>query len=200
VTLLYLRTDILVLGFFDTPEQIGIYNISCRVAETISFPLHILTFGLAPLISGLYSSGDKNKLQETITASTRIIFLLSVIPALVFIIFGTPVLGLFGQHFEAGHSSLIILLCANLLNAVAGPAGYVLVMTGHERFAFYSMSVSCVVNIMMNVILVPAYGISGSAIAVGCAIFTWNILITIFTVKKTGIRPDIFYLFKRNEV
>ncbi|HLG35966.1 MAG TPA: polysaccharide biosynthesis C-terminal domain-containing protein [Bacteroidia bacterium] len=197
VTLLYLRTDILCLGFYQSPEQIGIYNISCRVADTVSFPLHILTFGLAPMISGLFHSDDKLKLQATVTASTRLIFLLSVIPALLFIFFGTPILNLFGKHFEAGYTSFMILIFANLINALAGPAGYVLAMTGHERLAFLSMTVACLVNIAMNLVLIPLYGINGAAIAVSLAMLTWNILIVVFTVKKTGIRPDIFYLLKR---
>ena len=200
VTLLYLRVDILSLGFFSTPEKIGVYNVSCRVADTVSFPLHILTFGLAPLISQLFASGEKIKLQKTITASTRIIFLLSAIPAMVFIILGTPILSLFGKHFEDGQHSLIILLCANLINALAGPAGYVLVMTGHERQAFYSMSLACLLSIILNAILIPAYGISGAAIAVFFAMISWNILISVYTYSKTGIRSDIFFLFKRNEV
>jgi O-antigen/teichoic acid export membrane protein len=197
VTLLYLRADIICLGFFQSPDQIGIYNISARIADTISFPLHILTFGLAPVISGLYHSGDKSKLQQTVTASTKAIFVLSAIPAIILFLYGTQVLRIFGSHFEAGYNSLLILTCANLLNAFAGPAGYVLAMTGHERLAFLSMTFACLIGVIMNIIFIPHYGINGAALAVACAMFTWNILIAIFTVKKTGIRSDIFYLLRK---
>jgi O-antigen/teichoic acid export membrane protein len=196
-TLLYLRADIICLGFFQNPEQIGVYNISARIADTISFPLHILTFGLSPLISGLYHSGDKMKLQQTVTSSTRAIFILSAIPAILILFFGIPVLRIFGSHFENGYSSLVILTCANFLNALAGPAGYVLAMTGHERLAFLSMTLACMVNIAMNFVLIPLYGINGAALAVACAIITWNILIAVYTVKKTGVRSDIFYFIRR---
>jgi len=200
VTLIFLRTDMLTLGFFENTEQIGIYNISCRVADIVSFPLHIISFGLAPLISGFFLSGDKKKLQQTVTASVRIIFFLSVIPAIILFFFGDEVLNLFGKHFEAGNSTLMILIFGNMFNVIAGPAGYVLTMTGHERLAFIAMSISCVLNITLNLILIPAYGITGAAIAVSIALLAWNVLITIFTIKKTGIRPDIFCLTKGNEI
>ncbi|MBK5284053.1 MAG: oligosaccharide flippase family protein, partial [Bacteroidia bacterium] len=87
VTLIFLRTDMLALGFFENTEQIGIYNISCRVADIVSFPLHIISFGLSPLISGFFLSEDKRKLQQTVTASVRIIFFLSVIPAIILFFF-----------------------------------------------------------------------------------------------------------------
>ncbi|MBK5286320.1 MAG: polysaccharide biosynthesis C-terminal domain-containing protein, partial [Bacteroidia bacterium] len=113
--------------------------------------------------------------------------------------FGEEVLNLFGKHFEAGKSTLMILIFGNMFNVIAGPAGYVLTMTGHERLAFIAMSISCVLNIALNLILIPAYGITGAAIAVSFALLSWNILITIFTIKKTGIRPDIFCAMKGNE-
>ena len=199
VTLIYLRADIICLGFFKDTSQIGVYNIACRIAEMSSFPLHVLTFGLSPLIASVYNKGENVKLQEIITASSRLIFILCFIPAIIFFIAGKPILGLFGSEFEAGFTPFIILVFGNMLNAIAGPAGYVLIMTGHERLAFLSMTIACIVNIGMNLILVPLYGITGTAIALCCAIFTWNVLITIFTIRKTGIRPDIFFLLRRNE-
>lgn len=199
-SMVYLRADMLCLAFFESPEQLGIYNISSRVAEAISFPLHVIMFGIAPVVAGLFSSNDKEKLQRTVTSAVRFMFMLSAVPALLFILLGTPLLNLFGEHFESGYLPMVILIFGHMLNIIAGPAGYILNMTGHERLAFIAMAVACVANVGFNLILIPGYGIAGAAIGMGLGMLVWNALITYFVVSRTGIRPDIFYFFRKENL
>ncbi len=195
--MLYLRADMLCLGFFESPDQLGVYNISSRIAEAVSFPLHVIMFGISPLVAGLYSAHDKIKLQQTVTSAVRFMFMLSAVPVVIFILLGTPILHLFGEHFESGYLPMVILVLGHMLNIIAGPAGYILNMTGHERLAFISMAVACIINIGANLILIPLYGIAGAAIGMSIGMLAWNVLITYFVISKTGIRPDIFYFFRK---
>ena len=192
-SMVYLRADMLSLGFFEETHQLGVYNISSRVAEAISFPLHVIMFAIAPVIAGLFSAKDKAQLQRTVTSAVRFMFVLSAIPALIFILFGTPILNLFGEQFDAGYLPMVVLIIGHMLNIIAGPAGYILNMTGHERHAFISMAVACIANLSFNLLLIPGYGIMGAAIGMSLGMLVWNILIMYFVVSRTGIRPDIFY-------
>jgi O-antigen/teichoic acid export membrane protein len=198
--MIYLRADMLCLGFFESPEQLGVYNVSSRVAEAVSFPLHVIMFGIAPVVAGLYSSHDRTQLQQTVTSAVRFMFVLSAVPAVIFILFGTPILHLFGEHFESGYLPMVILILGHMLNIIAGPSGYILNMTGHERLAFISMAMACVANIGFNLILIPGYGIAGAAIAMSLGMLVWNLLITYFVISRTGIRPDIFYFFRKQNL
>jgi O-antigen/teichoic acid export membrane protein len=199
-SMIYLRADMLCLGFFESPEQLGVYNVSSRVAEAVSFPLHVIMFGIAPVVAGLYSSHDRTQLQQTVTSAVRFMFVLSAVPAVIFILFGTPILHLFGEHFESGYLPMVILILGHMLNIIAGPSGYILNMTGHERLAFISMAMACVANIGFNLILIPGYGIAGAAIAMSLGMLVWNLLITYFVISRTGIRPDIFYFFRKQNL
>src|SRR5258706_2286968 len=196
-SMVYLRADMLCLGFYESPEQLGVYNISSRVAEAISFPLHVIMFGIAPVVAELFSSNDKKKLQQTITSAVRFMFVLSVVPAVLFAVFGTPLLNLFGENFASGYLPMVILIIGHMVNIIAGPAGYILNMTGHERLAFIAMAVACIANLAFNLILIPGDGIAGAAIAMSLGMLVWHGLIMYFVISRTGIRPDIFYFFRK---
>ena len=199
-SMIYLRADMLCLGFYELPRQLGIYNVSSRVAEAISFPLHVIMFGIAPVIAGLFSANDKVQMQKTVTSAVRFMFLLSAIPAVLFIVLGTPILNLFGEQFDAGYLPMVVLIAGHMLNIIAGPAGYILNMTGHERLAFISMAIACVSNLAFNLILIPKYGIMGAAMGMSLGMLVWNALIMYFVISRTGIRPDIFYFFRKENL
>jgi len=60
-------------------------------------------------------------------------------------------------------------------------------MTGHERQTAYGMSVAAVVNIFLNILLIPRFGMFGAAIATACSIVIWNILLWHAVRKHLGI-------------
>jgi O-antigen/teichoic acid export membrane protein len=66
-------------------------------------------------------------------------------------------------------------LCAGqLINAAMGSVGYLLIMTGHGRDAAASLGVGVAVNIILNALLIPVWGIEGAAFSSAIGQIIWN--------------------------
>lgn len=181
------RTDIIMLGAMKGTELTGIYAVANRGAELITFALTAINVALAPTVAKLYAEGDMRKLQRVVTTTARAIFLFSLPIALILILFGDLFLKLFGQAFVRGETALAIMCVGQLINAVAGSVGLVLIMTGHERDTAKGIGISAVLNVILNVILIPRWGMEGAAIATASSLITWNFLLAAWAYKRLGI-------------
>ena len=195
------HTDIIMLGTIKGAEAAGIYSIVNRGAALITFVLFAVNVPLAPVISSLYAAKDMKRLQHVITKSSRIILLYSLPIGISLIVFRNWFLLLFGQEFTQGETALIILSIAQLFSAAMGSVGLSLIMTGHERNTAIIAGSSAILNVVLNVILIPKWGLEGAATATACNIIIRNILSAIWVYKKLGISSIAMGeigLFKKN--
>jgi O-antigen/teichoic acid export membrane protein len=106
-------------------------------------------------------------------------------------------MGIFGQGFVAGALVLILLGGGELVNAGAGSVAYILMMTGRSKIILLNSSILCVLNISLNYMLIPRYGIIGAGIATGLSIALIYILrlaevyyfLKIHPYKLTFLKP-----------
>ncbi len=180
------RTDIIMLGAMKGAVPAGIYNVANRGAEFITFVLVSVNMVLAPTIAALHAQGDKERLQNILTLSARAVLLFSLPVALGLVIFGKDFLTIFGGDFIPGDWALSILSMAQLFNCAMGSVGLLLIMTGHQKQAAIGVAVSAVLNIALNVVLIPLWGIEGAAVATGVSMITWNALYVVWVYKKLG--------------
>ena len=178
------RTDALMLGAMQGPEAVGLYVVASRGAELISFILLAVNQAIGPAIAKLYVEGDIRRLQNLITKSSRVIFLISLPIALGLILFGHWFLLLFGSEFAEGRAALTFLSIGQLVNAGMGSVGYLLNMTGHERDTAIGIGASAMLNIILNALLIPKFGLEGAASATAVSTILWNILLMVFVYKR----------------
>jgi O-antigen/teichoic acid export membrane protein len=189
------RIDIFLLGLLKGSAEVGVYNIGLKISETISFGLVIVNFVLAPVIAKLFASGEMFQLQQIVTRAAQMVFLFSFPLVLLIFLFGQNVLAFFGVDFLNGNKALIILCFGQIINILCGSVGTLLMMTGHQRFSLYSLGISTVFNIVVNIILTPAYGVVGTAFATAGSLAIWNLLMYWFVRKKIKIYPAAFKIF-----
>lgn len=180
------RTDVVMLGALSGTDAVGLYTPAARGAELISFVLLAVNTALAPTLARLYAEGKRAQLEATVTRSTRLITLASSPLALGFILLGGPFLLLFGAEFTGGRTALTILSLGQLVNAATGTVGTLLNMTGHERDTAIAVGSSAALNIVLNVLLIPAFGINGAAAATAVSTLTWNVLLAAFVYRRLG--------------
>lgn len=172
------HVDILVLGFFASATDVGVYRVVVQGATLVAFSLYALNMVIAPHVVRLYTERDYLRLQRLVTGSARVIFLLTLPLAFVFIFFGESVLTLaVGREYATGYVALAILSAGQLANAAFGSVGLLLNMTGHERDAVRGVGIAVMVNIVLNLILIPPFGLSGAATATAVTLLTWNLIL-----------------------
>ena len=180
-------TDTIMLGSLDSTEAVGLYTVANRGAGLITFILIAFDTSIAPTFASLHTQGERGRLQEIVTKSCQANFAIALIMATILIIFGKSLLLLFGSEFVAGHSALTILSLGQLVNAFTGSVALLLIMTGFDKYTAIGVSVSAVINIILNSILIPLYSVEGAAIATAISMVCWNIILVYFAYQKLKI-------------
>jgi len=193
------QTDTVMIGSLIGPESAGIYNAAVKTSLWTSFVLQIVNMVAAPMFTTLYTQGDMVGLQKVVSRVTIWIFYPTIAIAVCLMIFTQPILSLFGPGFIAANWSLKVLVLGQLINALCGSVGYLMIMTGHQNKSFRVIFCSALLNVVLNAILIPSFGIVGAAIATSFTMIVWNVWLGILVVKYVGVRPSILYsLFERD--
>lgn len=184
------RADIIILGTLKGAHDAGIYTVAARAAELVTFFLAASNMVIAPRIARLYQEGRQALLQRLLSGAGRRVVALSTPIAIVFVFgAGRLLTYLYGPDYAEGAIALQILAGAQLLSVLLGPAGTVLNMVGKEKLCALGVGLGVVVNVSLNSVLIPAYGIGGAAIATGTSLVLWNSLLWYWVRQHLNLRP-----------
>jgi len=177
--------DILMLGYFNSQTDVGVYTITLKLAALCTLILFAANTILGPKISELYHNNQMQKLAKTVQNTAKYTFLLSLPIFGVILLFPDFLLALFGSEFnnKLATETLIILSVGQMTNVFFGAVIYILDMTGKQTISRNILLFTAFINIALNWYLIPIYGIQGAAIATAISILFWNI-IGIMYVKK----------------
>ena len=181
------RVDTIMLGAIRGPEVVGIYRVATRGANLITLALLAVNASLAPIVASLDAAKDFKRLQRVVTRSARAILLFSLPVALVLIVFGRWFLLIFGQEFTQASMTLTILCLGQLVSAVMGSVSLLLVMTNHERDASLVIGMSLLINVALNAVLIPRWGLEGAATASAVSVIIRNAVLSGLVKKRIGI-------------
>jgi O-antigen/teichoic acid export membrane protein len=191
--------DVIVLGLYRENEEVGVYRAVVQLSLLVSFGLQAINQVLHPHFSRLYTMKEHQKLQRLVILSARGIFLISIPPVLLLLIYGADILKLvFGDPFYVGGLALSILAIGQLINAAMGSVGALLNMTGHERHTLRGVALAAVVNMLLNFILIPYFGMLGAAIASISSLVMWNLLLRHYVKKLLNIEPSALFFNKNS--
>jgi len=169
------NTDILMLGSLATNADVGLYRVALSGANLTLFGLTTANIVLQPYFARAWGAADYRQLQKLATIGARISVLTTLPVLFLFFFLGSLLLEvIFGEAYSGAFGALVILCMSQVVSAFFGSVGNLLTMTGRERVALTGLAVSTVVNVVLNWILIPPYGIEGAAIATGISIAVWN--------------------------
>lgn len=186
------RISIFLLGMFQNQSNIGVFNIAMRISEVVGFSLVIVNFVLSPVIAKLYANGETERLQQLVTRCARVTLFIGSLMVLGIFFFCKEILSLFGEDFLVGQNSLLMFCTGQFINILSGSVGLLLLMTGNQRFSIYGLAAGIVINLVLNLLLTPTYGITGAAIAATGSLVVWNLMTYFFVRTRLHIRPTAF--------
>jgi O-antigen/teichoic acid export membrane protein len=172
--ILFGQAGTLILGALKGASAVGIYSVADKGAELLAFVLVAQNAAFSSTAASLYAAGDLERLQRLATRIARLTLLASLPPAIVFIGFGHWFLAL-GQ----------------LVNVGMGLNSVLLMMTGHERDSARAVAVSAGAAVLLNLVLIPRWGMVGAAISTAIAVVLLNVLATLALYRKTGIHSTV---------
>jgi O-antigen/teichoic acid export membrane protein/Mrp family chromosome partitioning ATPase len=170
-----LWADVLLLGILGNSGQVGVYNVAVRLVHLATFVMVPINAAFAPRIADLYHRGRTDSLRRTYALAGSWIIRLSLPAFVLLLVFPRDLLAFFGPGFAIGASVTVILAVGKFVDAATGPCGMVLNMSGRPRLNLLNNSAGLVLNITLNLVLIPRYGIVGSAVAWAVSLCLINI-------------------------
>ncbi|MFH1209741.1 MAG: flippase [archaeon] len=179
-------TDSLMLGYFKTTSDVGIYNAAVPTARLVGIvPLALISLYI-PVMSSLLE--NKDQLKKIFYITTKWIILVNTLFLSLMIIFSKNILGiLFGNEYVIGYSSLIVLGVGHFIYGFVYTSRDTLMVLKKTKFIFFSTLLAFFLNVILNYLLIPKYGILGASIATTIALIFGGLILFLKTLKETKI-------------
>jgi O-antigen/teichoic acid export membrane protein len=148
-----------------------------------------LSIVLAPEIGALFARGDLDRLRAVYRTAT-LWLALGGVPLLALIAwFPSLLLSIVGSSFAGGGTALAVLSAANIVSIALGPIVMVLAMGGNSGSVLLASLVSLAVNVVLNLLLIPQFGVVGAAIAWSVSILTISAISATWCWKLWNVHP-----------
>jgi len=181
-------SDVFILGFYTSEEQIGVYSTAIKLATVVSFTYNAIATIATPKIAAYYHNNKPDELKETVAFSSKMMFYCGLPIFMVIFCFPEFTLSFFGEEYMEGKTVLRILLFAQLTNVITGPVGPIFQMTGHQKKLQKIITMSLIFNIVLSLVLVRFFTMEGVAVASAGGMILWNVLGAYYVRKKLDIR------------
>jgi O-antigen/teichoic acid export membrane protein len=188
ITFVIGQTGVVMLGIFRTDAEVGYYAIAVKMATLSSAILSAVNSMAAPKFSELYHLNKFDELFYIAKKSAKLIFWSTIPILLIIIFFGKPIISIFyGKEFVVAYWPMIILIVGELVNSCAGSTAFFMNMTGHQNIIRNFVFIAALINVSVNVMLTPVYGLYGASIAATLTIMLWNISTLCYIKRKFGM-------------
>ena len=194
--MIYLSADTVLLSLIKGDEPVGWYNAGYKLVNFIRFLPAMFLSAIFPVTSGLYKTSIES-LKRIIRKSIQYIFLV-VLPIGV----GTTILSskiiliFFGEGFRPAILVLQMLIWLVILFPISGLGTDCLIAINKQKISTLIVTIGLIVNIILNLILIPKFSYIGAAIAVIVTGFLITFLALFFLSKNLKFNPFSSQLFK----
>jgi O-antigen/teichoic acid export membrane protein len=190
-------TDTLMLGYFKTPIDVALYNSAMPIAKLIGLPLASMLFLYIPITSQLYTQNLMPEIKRNYAILTKWIFAATLPVFLIFFLFPKTVLDFFfGSNYVQASVALKILVFGIFIHTFFGPNGATLIAVGKVRILMWTALSGAILNVFLNLSLIPPFGITGAAISSALALCAVNILLAAKLFRLSGVHPFTKTLLK----
>jgi O-antigen/teichoic acid export membrane protein len=159
-------TDTLMLGFFHSSVEVGIYNAALPTAQILQIFTLALGILFLPVITELFYKNKLKDAQRTYKTVTKWIFYVNFPIFLILVFFSRQILNiLFGSEYVIGYISLSILAITYLTVSIYYTSTHVLFSLKKTKLMMYVTFTGTVLNVFLNLVLIPEFNIVGAALA-----------------------------------
>jgi O-antigen/teichoic acid export membrane protein len=186
------RADMLLVGYFLTSKDVGIYAIAVAIAGVFRMIPGVISTVTYPMMSEYYNKGMHQANELLINKIMKHVLIISSIVGIL-IIFSAPdiIFWLFGPEFLPAVMPLTLLIFSMLFFGSLAATGSAFSAAGRPDISFKLNLVWLVPNIALDILLIPRLGITGAAIATAVSMFIGGILGIHFRYTILKVRLDI---------
>ena len=169
------RIDIVLVAIIRGPAEAAIYTAATRFLVAGQFANAAVNQSAQPRFAELFAVDDRRGANVIYRATTAWLIVLTWPLYLLAVIYGPEVLSIFGHSYRAGHLVMIILGLTMLLATACGQVDMVLITTGRSSWSLANGLAALVINVGLDLLLIPRFGITGAALGWAAAIIVTNL-------------------------
>jgi O-antigen/teichoic acid export membrane protein len=189
--------DTLMLGHFMASREVGVYSAAQRTALVGNLIFISFNSIFAPIAADLHNRRELRLLGLYYKTVTKWMFTLSLPVYLILIVGADSFLLIFGREFVRGRSSLVALSLGWIGYSVTNSASSMLAMSGRQKLRVINMTGLLGLTLLLNVILIPRYGMPGAALAISISLSLFGLaelgqvylLLKIHPFRKDFLKP-----------
>lgn len=162
---LYQRMDVIMLGEMHSEAAVGIYGAATRISEAWYFIPMALVASLQPSIMQAKENSEE-LFQTRLRNVYNLMSALSISVATVVTLFADKLVRLlFGQSYEAAGAVLVVHVWAAVAVSLGVASSQYLIVENLQKISMYRTTIGLICNLGLNLLLIPAYGALGAAVA-----------------------------------
>ena len=185
------RSDIVVLGFLSDVADVGAYSAGAKVAQAATLGMMVLNIIFSPRASEAFYQKDTARLKMLYFTTLKWQALSAVLLGAAIVFLAPFVLAFLGQGYGGALPVIYVLVGGYILNSLWGPVPFLMIMTRFEFQAMWFTFMAAALNIVLNLVLIPHYGILGAGIATVIALNLRNGFALFFIVKRGIFNEDL---------
>ena len=183
------RFDIVLVAALAGATPAAIYTAATRFLVVGQAAQRAVSLAVQPRLAEALAVHDRDRARELYRVSTAWLMLVTWPIYLAFAFFGERLLAVFGADYSAGGTVLLLLSLTMLFATGCGMVDMVLVMAGRSTWSLYNVLLSLVVQVGLDLWLIPDYGILGAAIGWAAAIVAANLVPLLQVGLVYGLHP-----------
>jgi O-antigen/teichoic acid export membrane protein len=181
------NADVLMVGWFMNPDDVAVYFATVKTLALVHFVYFAVKAGVAQRYAQYAHGGNPEKLAAFARETVTWTFWPSLAMGAAVLVIGKPMLGLFGPGFDAGYPLLFVLVAGVVARASVGPAESLLTMSGNQNICAIVYGATLALNVILNVFLIPLYGLWGAAISTAIAMACEAAMLSFIAWRRLGI-------------
>jgi len=183
------RSDIVMVAALRSPAEAAVYAAASRFVTLGQVGVQALQQALAPQLSAMFARGEKHHAQSIYHVTTTWSIMMAWPVYITCAILAPVVLLLFGEGYTDGTPVVVLLSAAMLVSVACGSVDTVVLMSGRSWLSLLNTVAALVVNVALNLLLIPSLGILGAAIAWAVAIVLRNVMPVVQIHYLLGMSP-----------
>ena len=192
-TTIYTNLDTVMLGFMKTDMDVGYYNAAVKIKNILLGIVTSLGTVLLPRASYYIENDYMEEFRRITQKAIKFVFLISIPITVYFILYAKEgILFLSGNAYSKAILPMQVIMPTLIFIGLTNIMGIqILVPLGREKIVLYSEIAGAIVDLFINILLIPRMAATGAAIG------TLIAELAVWIVQFVALRYDIIEAYKK---
>ncbi|MBT8326137.1 MAG: polysaccharide biosynthesis C-terminal domain-containing protein, partial [Bacteroidia bacterium] len=185
------QIDVIMITSLKGTYQNGLYSWSLFIANAVAIPFSLIVAISTPIVAKYWKDNDLDGIRSMYrrTSSSLLVFSLGAFLSFWLVVDDLFLLMPKGNEFMLAKSMVLMLCVAKIIDMASGINSQILSMSKDYKLLLWMLLLSAAVNVGLNFLLIPQYGIEGSGVATIISIIVFNVAKFWFLKKKYNFNP-----------